>query len=101
MVPFFRLCDVGRPLSWHYPAECVTIMVAMWTEWLGVGADGCSSEELERSMEHEIEGMLELDGLELSAGFSPPQLPTELAILEDTAAPLSADRRAARHKQLH
>lgn len=75
-------------------------MSVMWTEWLGAGADGCSPDELERSMEHEIEGMLELDGLELSAGSSLSQFPSELAILEDTAAPLSADRREARRKQL-
>jgi hypothetical protein len=43
-------------------------------------------------MEHEIEGMLELDGLERSASWSPPQLPAELAFLEDAVAPLSADR---------
>jgi hypothetical protein len=67
-------------------------MIAMWTEWLGGDSDGRSLEELERSMEHEIEGMLELDELELLATFPQPQFPAELAILEDVAVPLSAGR---------
>lgn len=38
-------------------------------------------------MEHEIEGMLELDGLELSPASSSSQLYAGLAILEDVATP--------------
>lgn len=70
-------------------------MVAMWTEWLGAGVDGSSAEEIERSMEHEIEGMLELDELELSTAPAEPPLGMELAIVEALDTPPTPERRDA------
>lgn len=60
---------------------------AMSSDWIESGFGEDSPEELARSMEHEIEGLLELDDFDLP-GISPgPPLPP------DCAPARAADRR--------
>jgi hypothetical protein len=59
---------------------------AMSSDWLPRGFDEISSEELERSMEHEVEGLMELDDLDLIPSTSE----------HVTADPLRAERSGSR-----
>jgi hypothetical protein len=60
-------CLRGRYVSWRRSAGgCVTIETAMSADRPPNGFEESSSEELERSMEQEVEGLLELDDLDFN-----------------------------------
>lgn len=98
-------------MPWHVVAKYVTIGALMSSEWHENGFGETSSEELERSMEQEVEGLLELDDLDGPADGSeqitvdllhaerggphtPERAPRQQAL--DAANPQSSGRRAAR-----
>lgn len=67
----------------------------MSSDWLPRGFDEISSEELERSMEHEVEGLMELDDLDLGSGAS-EQITPDLLRNAGAGSPGAQSRSASR-----
>lgn len=69
----------------------------MGSDWPPDGFDSSSSEELERSMEQEVEGLLELDDLDLIPSTS-EQITADLLRAERSGSRTADRRSVARHK---